>query len=119
MLKFCDTCEIYYTGDTVIFFVFDRFTTTNWSTENLYIFRIKSCFQKVVEALKILSDERDRIAVQKEQCTFFILSEYRNTGGTFKLLIRELEVLIKKIMRLESQQLIISDRHESEGQTFL
>ena len=80
MLKFCDTCEIYYTGDTVIFFVFDRFTTTNWSTENLYIFRIKSCFQKVVEALKILSDERDRIAVQKEQCSFLPYSSIEILG---------------------------------------
>ena len=98
----------YTTLETVIFFVFDRFTTTNWSAENLYIFRIKSCFQKVVEALQL-----------RKNSVLFYFTEYINTGGTFKLLIRELEVLIKKIIRLESQQTIISDRHESDRHLFL
>ena len=27
ILEFCDTCEIYYTGEIVMLFVVDRFTT--------------------------------------------------------------------------------------------
>ena len=45
---------------------FDNWYNTDWSTKYLFIFGMKSCFQQLVEALKIISDELDGIVAQKE-----------------------------------------------------
>ena len=49
---------------------------------------------------------------------FLILSNYMNTGITFNLLMRQKKSSMEKIMRLMLEEVIMSDRHVSDGQMY-
>ena len=47
-----------------------------------------------------------------------ILSNYMNTGVTFNLLMRQKKSSMEKIRRLILEEVIMSDRHVSDGQMY-
>ena len=47
-----------------------------------------------------------------------ILSNYMNTGVTFNLLMRQKKSSMEKIRRLMLEEVIMSDRHVSDGQMY-
>ena len=47
-----------------------------------------------------------------------ILSNYMNTGVTFNLLMRQKKSSMEKIRRLILEEVIMSDRHLSDGQMY-
>ena len=49
---------------------------------------------------------------------FFDSSNYMNTGVTFNLLLRQKKASMEKLMRLMIEEVIMSDRHMSDGQLY-
>ena len=47
-----------------------------------------------------------------------ISSSYRNTGKSFNLLMRQEKSSMEKITRLMLEEVIMSDRHMSDGQMY-
>ena len=47
-----------------------------------------------------------------------ISSSYRNTGKSFNLLMRQQKSSMEKITRLMLEEVIMSDRHMSDGQMY-
>ena len=52
----------------------------------------------------------------KNNLLFLITSNYMNTGATFNLFMRQKKYFMKKIMKLILDEVIMSDRHNSDGQ---
>ena len=90
-----------------------------------------SCFEKFVGFIKIMSDGLDRIVALKKQCTFYnsikitqnnILFSYfiklYEYWGNFQSSYETKKSSMEKIMRLMLEEVIMSDRHMSDGQMY-
>ena len=70
------------------------------------------CFEKFVGFKRIVLD-----VALKNSLLFLITSNYMNTGATFNLFVRQKKYFMKKIMKLTLDEVNMSDRHDSDGQT--
>ena len=69
------------------------------------------CFEKFVGFKRIVLD-----VALKNSLLFLITSNYMSTGATFNLFMRQKKYFMKKIMKLILDEVIMSDRHNSDGQ---
>ena len=92
---------------------------------------MNSCSEKSAGFKRIMSDGLDSIVALRKQCTFsnsikitqnnvlfFISSNYMNTGGNFQCAYETKKSSMEKMMRLMLEEVIMSDRHISDGQMY-